>query len=102
MKSKFLTSCRTFISYNDDGVEQESFSSFPNVDVVTNNDNLAEFVDIGIQVSNSNGGSLDYPSNQTISNTNNTLPDLDVRPNIAFAKTNAFYAILLTVTGRKF
>ena len=66
---------------------------------MTNNDNLAEFVDVGIQGSNSNGGSIDYSSNQTTANTNNTLPDLDVGPNIAFAKTNAFYAILLTVTG---
>ena len=66
---------------------------------MTNNDNLAEFVDVGIQGSNCNGGSINNPSNQTIANTNNTQPDLDVGPNIAFAKTNAFYAIILTITG---
>ena len=61
---------------------------------------MAEFVDTGIQDSNNHGESGYDPLNQTTTNTNNTLPDLDVGPNIVFAKTNAFYAILLTVTGR--
>ena len=69
---------------------------------MSNNDNSAEFVDIGTPDSDSNGGSLDNPSNETLANTNNTLPNLNSGPNIAFAKTNAFYAILLTVTGRIF
>ena len=61
---------------------------------------MAEFVDTSIQDPNNDGESGNDPLNQTTANTNNTLPDLDVGPNIVFAKTNAFYAIVLTVTGR--
>ena len=62
---------------------------------IVSNGNAAEFLDVGLQTTNNIGAPTVDSVNQTTLNQNNTLPDLEVEPNIALAKTSAFYAIIL-------
>ena len=69
---------------------------------MNNSENVAELIDVGNLAPNSNGPSTNSPLNQTNASQNNTLPSLDIEPNIAFAKTSTFYAILFAVIGKLF
>ena len=81
---------------------QDDKETIPEVDIANNSENVAELIDVGNQAPNNNGASTNSPLNETNANQNNTLPSLDIEPNIAFAKTSAFYAILFAVIGKLF
>ena len=74
----------------------------PGVDLGNNSETVAELINAGNQGPNINGASTNNPLNETNENQNNTIPSLDIEPNIAFAKTSAFYAILFAVIGKLF
>ena len=82
-------------THNDQETNQE-------VDIGHNSDTVAELINAGNQGPNNNGASTNNPLNETNENQNNTIPSLDIEPNIAFAKTSAFYAILFAVIGKLF
>ena len=81
---------------------QDDKETIPEVDIVNNSENVAELIDVGNLAPNNNGPSTNSPLNQTNASQNNTLSSLDIEPNIAFAKTSAFYAILFAVIGKLF
>ena len=81
---------------------QDDQDTIPEVDIVNSSENVAELINVENQAPNNNGDSTNSPLNETNSNQNDTLPGLDIEPNIAFAKTSAFYAILFAVIGKIF
>ena len=79
-----------------------------NVDIVdgslvttlsNNEDNSANLLNSNKQTTNKNEASTQFDTNQTVDNNNQTLPGLELEPNINFARTSVFYAIIFAIIG---
>ena len=79
-----------------------------NVDIVdgslvttlsNNENNSANLLNSNKQTTNKNEAPTQFDTNQTVDNNNQTLPGLELGPNINFASTSVFYAIIFAIIG---
>ena len=67
----------------------------------SNGDNSADLINSNKQTTYKIEVSTSFDTNQTVDNMNQTIPGLEVEPNINFASTSVFYAIVFAIIGNE-